>query len=143
MSHPKSRHRRQRRGATLVLIAVLMVVLLGMVAFSFEIGRIYLVRAQLQSAVDAGALAASIQLREDPDDINAALAAANEFVQYNEVGWSVVVPQNAITAEAGKWDDAAKTFSTATSDPDAVRVFASVDDEPFFFAGHRQNKWVK
>jgi Flp pilus assembly protein TadG len=51
--------RRQRRGTTLVLICLLMTLIVGMVAFAVDIGRMYLVRSQLQTAVDSGALAGS------------------------------------------------------------------------------------
>ncbi len=85
--------RPRRRGATLILICILMVVLIGMVAFAVDVGRMYLVRAQLQSAVDSGALAATLQLKEDKDDLEAAVAAAEEFVQFNRVGWLAKVPR--------------------------------------------------
>lgn len=44
-------------GAVAVLVAILMVVLLGAAAFSFDIGRILFERGQLQNGADAAALA--------------------------------------------------------------------------------------
>ena len=133
MSHFPAR-RRARRGATLVLIALLMVAIVGMVAFSIEVGRMYLVRSQLQSAVDAGALAASLRLSQDPDDVDAAKAAAEDFVQLNRVGWLVTVPDDAIAIEAGTWDADAKAFVADPASPNAVRVFARQSGEPLMFA---------
>ncbi len=130
----RSKFCRQRRGATLVLICILMVVLVGMVAFGVDAGRIYLVRSQLQSAVDSGALAASLQLKTDSQDIDAAVAAANEFVQHNRVGWLVTVPDDAIVIDVGTWDLDTNTFVAGEDEPDAVRVSARVSDEPLFFA---------
>ena len=53
-------HRRpDDRGATLVLVALGLVVLVGFVGFAVDLGRVYNERRQEQSAVDAGALAAA------------------------------------------------------------------------------------
>ncbi len=135
MTTPKrSNACRQRRGATLMLICILMVVLVGIVAFGVDAGRIYLVRSQLQSAVDSGALAASLQLKTDPNDIDAAVAAANDFVQHNRVGWLVTVPEDVIVVDVGTWDTETNTFVVGDDEPDSVRVAARVDDEPLFFA---------
>ncbi|MEQ8790300.1 MAG: VWA domain-containing protein [Pirellulaceae bacterium] len=118
----------------MVLICILMVVIVAMVAFSVDVGRMYLVRSEMQTAVDAGALAATLQLQRDPDDIDAAVDAAKKFVQLNRVGWSSTVADEAITVEAGSWDAETHSFSTSGSDLNAVRV-AAVTDEPLFFAG--------
>ncbi|MEZ6078353.1 MAG: Tad domain-containing protein [Pirellulaceae bacterium] len=56
--------RDQRCGATLVLVVLLLVVILGVAAFAVDFGRMQLVRSQLQTAVDAGALAGSLQLNK-------------------------------------------------------------------------------
>lgn len=122
-----------RRGATIVLIALLNVILAGMVAFAVDVGRMYLARAQLQTAVDAGALAAGLQLRDDPDDVEAAIAAGEQFVQYNRVGTFVTVPAESITIQAGSWNEQTRTFLAGAAEPDAIEVNASVDHEPFFF----------
>lgn len=128
-------HRRDsRRGATLVLIALMMVILVGMVAFGVEVGRMCLVRSQLQSAVDAGSLAASLQLKSDSSDVDAAIAVAEEFVQYNRVGWLATVPEEAIQVEAGTWDTDLRTFGSGGDKPNAIRVFATQADEPLMFA---------
>lgn len=129
------RYRRdQRRGATLILICLLMVALVAMVAFAVDVGRMFLVRSQLQTAVDAGALAATLQLKEDSEDLQAAMDAANDFVQLNRVGFLVTVPDDAITSEVGTWDTETRTFSKGGDSPDAVHVFANAMNEPLFFA---------
>jgi Mg-chelatase subunit ChlD len=125
--------RRGRRGATLVLIALLLVVLVGTAAFALEIGRMYTVRSQLQGAVDAGALAANLKLRSNPNDLAGAAAAAKDFVRRNRVGWLVTVPEDAINVEIGKWDADLRTFAVTADGPNAVRVFGRQDDEPLFF----------
>jgi Flp pilus assembly protein TadG len=49
------------RGATGVLVAVMMLVLIGAGAMAVDVGQIYAERAQLQNAADAGAMAAAQQ----------------------------------------------------------------------------------
>jgi hypothetical protein len=129
----RSKHRHARHGATMVLVALLLVVVVGSAAFAIEVGRMYLLRSQLQSAVDAGALAASLQLRNNPNGVTAAAEEARKFVRLNRVGWLVTVPDNAIAVEAGTWDSETKTFTVGGDRPSAVRVFARQDDEPLFF----------
>jgi len=48
---------RNRRGAVLIIFAVLLIVLIGFVALAVEVGRWYTVRAELSKSVDAAALA--------------------------------------------------------------------------------------
>ena len=63
-----------RRGTILVLTAVLMVVLLGFVAMTVDVGFIELTRTQLQSAADASALSGAMELSGSDDP---ALVRAN------------------------------------------------------------------
>nr|WP_029894562.1 VWA domain-containing protein [Desulfohalovibrio reitneri] len=48
-------------------MALLLPVLLGMAGFAVDLGNLYLSHNKLQSAVDAGALAGSLELPADPD----------------------------------------------------------------------------
>lgn len=130
------RHRRDQRGATLVVIALLCVFLVCALAFAFEVGRMYLLRSQVQRAVDAGAVAGSLALKQNPTAVNAASAAARDYVQENRVGWLVTIPEDLIDVEVGVWDVDAQEFREATEDeqPTSVRVVARQDREPFFFA---------
>jgi hypothetical protein len=54
---------RRRRGATIPLFAILCVPLIGMLAFSIDIGWIALVKTDLQTAADAAALAGAEKLQ--------------------------------------------------------------------------------
>ena len=53
---------RNRRGAALVLIAIMMTVMIGMVGASVDFARMYAFKAQLQVTADAGAMAGAIEL---------------------------------------------------------------------------------
>src|SRR5262249_58864448 len=57
-------HRPRRRGAVAVLVALLMVFLLGMVAFSVDVGYTVLVREELQTAADSASMAGASKLLE-------------------------------------------------------------------------------
>ncbi len=70
-----------RCGAILVLTAVLMVVLLGFVAMTADVGFIELTRTQLQSAADAGALAGAMELSGTDDPAVVRTNARNAILQ--------------------------------------------------------------
>ena len=53
---------RGRRGAAIALLAVGMATLLVMAALAIDLGRLYLIRGELQNAADAAALAGAIEL---------------------------------------------------------------------------------
>lgn len=85
---------RQRKGNIVCLTAVLMVVLMGMLAFSLDLGYLYVTRAQLQRSADAAALAAAWEL-VDAESLSSAAnypyaecsarAKAVEFAALNDV----------------------------------------------------------
>jgi Flp pilus assembly protein TadG len=74
----------RRRGATVPLFAILAVPLLGMLAFSIDVGYIVLANSDLQTAADAAALASAEKLQE-------------LYIQYTLPGQTY---QNAILATA-------------------------------------------
>ncbi|MBI9079977.1 MAG: VWA domain-containing protein [Pseudodesulfovibrio sp.] len=59
--------RDSRRGAISTIIAILIPVILGAVGIAIDAGNMYLTHTRLQAAVDAGALAGSLELPYDPD----------------------------------------------------------------------------
>jgi len=81
-------NRRAERGAVLVWVALLVVVLLACVALAVDIGFLYVTRAQLQNAADAGALAAMAAIRDGESKTDAreqavAVAESNEAAGAN------------------------------------------------------------
>src|SRR6516165_9910322 len=76
----------RRRGAIAPLMAVLILPLLGMLAFSIDVGYIVLVQTDLQNAADAAALAGAERLQD-------------LFVQYNNPGLTAT-QQSTILAQA-------------------------------------------
>lgn len=119
---------RTRRGAIAVLAAVLMVMMLGMVAFSVDVGYIAVVKTQLQTAVDSSALAACATLSAataaDPSPVR---IKAKQFAAYHSAGNSPVTLQDA-DIEFGTWDASNRTFTPSASVSNAVRISARRDD---------------
>ena len=131
-----SRHKRreQRAGAAMILMLLLLVVVIGMVAFAVDAGLMVVLRAEVQNAVDSGALAAGLKLQDNPDEVNEAVDYAKEYVQRNQAGMGAIVPADVIDVEPGHFDSTSKTFTAFAAEPNAVRVFARQDDQPFFFS---------
>lgn len=71
---------RETHGAMLVLWGVALAVMLGLVAMTFDIGRISLTQTELQSYTDAVALAAAGELDGSADAITRATAAAANLI---------------------------------------------------------------
>src|SRR5437868_14319284 len=98
----------QRRGAIIPLFAILLIPLLGMLAFSIDIGYIALVKTDLQTAADSAALAGAEKLQAlyvqytipgqtsqssilntattNTGAANSPMYTAETFAQYNKAG---------------------------------------------------------
>ena len=118
----------RRRAAVVVFVAVTLPILFGMAALTIDLGRLSVVRAELQNTADAGALAGASRL---PDEI-ASATTAEEFIGRNQ-HIDLENGSSSATVEVGNWDTDTKTF-TADSPPfNAVRV-AVHSTESLFFA---------
>jgi hypothetical protein len=101
MFRPMLRLRGNRRGNTLVLCAILMVVLFGLVAFAVDIGYVLTARSQLQTSADAAAMAACWELvdensyAEDWEGPDEARETASLFAAMNLVAGAAPALQNA------------------------------------------------
>src|SRR5678816_861804 len=87
------RHRRFARfrsesGVSLIHVALLLFVMMGLSMFVTDYGILWLARGQAQNAADAGALAGAISLAFDPPDYSTtgrAYLAANKAATTNSV----------------------------------------------------------
>jgi hypothetical protein len=100
------RRRKNRRGATLVLMALSMTVVLGLAAFAVDLSQMGAYRSELQRAADAGAHAGAIQLTKTRYDSAAAIAVA--FADSNVV-FGVVPTLDSV--EYGNWNNATGVFT--------------------------------
>ena len=135
--------RSDRRGAILVLAAVMVAVLLGIVAFAVDYGHLLKVRTDLQRTADASALAAVqdlIRKEDGTQDVNAARATARTYASNNLNNTSFQLPDSDI--QIGRFDtNSIYTNVVLLNDGtfDAVRVTARRDgsanpEVPLFFA---------
>ena len=115
-----------RRGNVLVLTLLLMVVMIGMLAFAIDLGCLVHARTELQRTADACALAAAALLSDQAEAAAAAHAVAAEN------GWSSDPSEgdqcpgsdlDPLEVEFGFWDRDAATF---TSPPPSNRRANSV-----------------
>src|SRR5215218_9171905 len=59
---PRRERQEKRRGATIVIVAVCMVMLIGMVGVGVDFARMYAFKTQLKTVTDAAAMAGAIEL---------------------------------------------------------------------------------
>lgn len=111
------------RGATIIYVAVVIVVLIMFTALAVDIGHLYGVRNELQDAADAGALAgASALLDQNTCELKAdeAIAEATRVAQINTTGKVSVVAKS---VHIGHW-------SFHTPSPDGHVFTANLDESP-------------
>jgi Flp pilus assembly protein TadG len=74
----RERHQRQE-GAVAVIAAIMLVALMGVMALAFDVGNLYRVHTEEQSAVDSAALAGASALNGTPEGVHAAEDRAIRF----------------------------------------------------------------
>jgi len=104
----------KQRGATAVVVAVSLLVLIGFAALAIDLGYLYVVKNELQNAADAGALAGAKALyNEDGTEVNpGANQAALDLVTAN---YSEKSPVEIESIDRGHWSFATKTFTPNSS----------------------------
>lgn len=108
---------REQRGVTLILIALLILVFIGVAALAIDIGHLFVVRNELQNAADAGCLAGARFLYhedgtvdENANQIAYQAAVANKSERNPvEVHWGS--GDNEGDIERGHWCFATRTFT--------------------------------
>ena len=148
----KTRQSPPRRGAIIALAAIVMVVLLGFVAFVVDVGRLELARTQLQLAADASALAGAGELgyrgAGDTNLLSNVQAVTSQYASCHTAAGSAV---NLLTSDTvlGKWDSKYATFTELSgsqlSSANAVKVSCICNADrsnpvTFFFAPIFGNK---
>lgn len=113
--------KQDRRGAILVLTAIVMVVILAIVALALDVSYLSLTKTQLQGAADAAALAGAMELSgtEDPATVRAnALSAIQDVASHHHNGNKTSLSVDASDVTFGKmsWNSATNSFTTAWGD---------------------------
>ena len=109
---------KKERGATAVIVSILMAMFVGFTALSVDVGHLYVVHNELQNAADAGALAGArflytadgTAVNEDADAIIAYNAAVANMSERSPVEVNV----GAGDAQRGHWSFATRTFTPNT-----------------------------
>ena len=116
---------RARGGFSAIYLVVGLVVFCGFCSFGVDLGRVHVVKGQLQNAADAAARAAASAV---PGDVGAARARAVQFAAYQLAEGAAVVIDPTADVEFGLWDPTTKLFQplsgAALASADAVRVTA-------------------
>jgi Flp pilus assembly protein TadG len=138
---PRFKSHRPRRGVSIIYVGIAMLVLIGIVSLAVDLGRVRMVRAQMQAATDAAAFAAVMEM--PAVDFNAVEDAAIDIAAANQADNSSVVVKSA-DVEFGKWNADTRTFKVLAkgnggpTDPrhaaDAIRVTATRDPVPLYLA---------
>ncbi len=131
---PFGKREQKRRAVTGVFVCVSMVGLLGFAALSVDVSYIYASRAEMQSAVDAGALAGA---SGTPISVSTAIARGTHMACANKVAGSRLLPPE-VSVEVGYWDGINHVFSLPTggekAHPNAARVVGTRTGVNLFFA---------
>jgi Flp pilus assembly protein TadG len=99
--HPVAR--RQQRGAVAIMLGITLAVLIGFAGLAIDLGRFFIIKTELQNAMDACALAASSQLRpgqNNPNALTRAIAYGRVFttggVSENPLEGNIAAIQNRV-----------------------------------------------
>ena len=85
--------RKHQHGAVIITVSLLLLFLLGFIGFALDFGRLFVVKSELQTAMDSCALAAAQELNSQPTAIDrarsAGLTAGNlNAVNFQSASWS-------------------------------------------------------
>ena len=129
---------RERRGATLVMVAISLVVLVGFAGVGVDFAKAYAARTRLKTVADAAAMAGAIEMLNAPLATRdaAVRAAATTYMNFNYVEKSKLA--DSMLVQPVIWDftnrRADSTTATTFSDPkvNAVRITAFYKDSTMF-----------
>lgn len=132
----REKKHRSRAGNVAILTALMLVMLFAFAALAVDVGDMYRVRGQTQSAVDAAALAGAMSLNGTTNGLAAARTHTTTFGGYHQV-YTSKLQLSEQEIELGNWDRITGEFTTSgvsTDDTNAVRVRHSTDEMKHPFA---------
>jgi hypothetical protein len=78
-------HRHRQRGAVIITVSLMLLFLLGFMGIALDFGRLFIVKTELQTAMDSCALSAAHELDQLPDSITRAAVAGETASNINRV----------------------------------------------------------
>jgi Flp pilus assembly protein TadG len=133
-ANPKSPTRQPQKGFVLIVTAISMTLLLGLAGLAIDIGRMYVIRAELQSFTDAAALSAAVELNGTDEGIARARTGAGRLADGpHAMRWDMGTQPitniaTAFSSDKTTWDEQPKKGG----DYHFVRVIAS-EQAPVIF----------
>jgi len=127
----KPQHKRsrpsKRRGVVLILVTILFMCLVGILAMAVDVGYLYNVKSDLQTAVDAAALAGAGGLSVDPDTARA--RAVDLALKNYADGHAVSLADTDI--ELGYWSSGSgfEAVNSPGARPNAIQVTAQLNQD--------------
>jgi hypothetical protein len=121
--------RRSQRGAVIITTALLLLMLLGFIGFAIDFAKLFVVKSELQTAMDACALAAAQELDLQADAITRAKSAGLTAGNFNRVHF-----QSSSWAGQGQLVSAEITFRdpsyVVTADPTQAQYAQCTHTQP-------------
>jgi len=120
------RARQSREGSTAILVMFAMVVIIGVMAHSIDMGHLYKVRTELQGGADATALVGAAELDGSPAGVTNAGTEIGTFSATKNTAYASYFPIASADISYGTWADDAKTFTAVdvSGNYDALTVNA-------------------
>lgn len=136
------RRKKGERGFSLLMIAVTVTVMIGMLGLAFDLGRMFIVRNELQTFVDAGAIAACRQMDGSQTGVELAHGTASSgplgSTQPNGVNFDTTAIANVTdtygTNLSGTYDSYATASGAATNNYRFIKISANTT-VPLYFLG--------
>jgi Flp pilus assembly protein TadG len=130
------------RGFSLLIIAITATVMIGMLGLAFDVGRMFIVRNELQTFVDASAVAACRQMDGTQAGIQLAHSTATSgplgSTTPNAINFDTGTVSNVTdtyaTSFSGTYDDYATASGNATNNYRFVQVIANATTPLYFMA---------
>ncbi|HET6248211.1 MAG TPA: TadG family pilus assembly protein [Tepidisphaeraceae bacterium] len=118
--------RRDRRGAALVYVCVIMLAMMGLASLSVDLGRYECAHVQLHSAADAAARTAALALSKSGATASSVTTAATTVATANTADGQQIT-SSMVTVQLITWNDTTHTGAIASgiSTANAVRVYLS------------------
>ena len=85
IAHSRYADPQRQQGAVILTVCLLLLFLLGFVAIAFDLGRLFIVKTELQTAMDSCALAAAQELDGQPGALTRARRAGTTAANLNRV----------------------------------------------------------
>lgn len=125
----RTRSANERRGLTVVYLSLLLVSLIGFMAFSVDVGYMLVARTRLQIAADSAALAGISELSEGASQVQ---SVGQNYAMLNQSVGSGLQTGD-ITVQVGDWDKNTSSFVVDNTTPTSVRVLVEQTGEALMF----------